>query len=174
MTDVYARVLDGLGNPVGNELLVSNTNMLSGGPSVAALAGGGFAITWTQRAPQRSNGLDVVVRTFDQAGVAMSDVTPVNTFNFGDQYVPFIANLGSQQLIVWSSMGQDGSWEGVFARAFQGANPVGEEFRVNVFTPFSQKLPGIATDGAGRALVFWSGYAVESGFDVFGRNYLVP
>lgn len=172
--DVYARVFNALGQPLSDEILVNTANLQSGSPSVAGLVNGGFTVTWTQRSAQRSSGLDIMARTFDQGGTATSEALTVNTFAFGDQFAPSVANAGSQQVIVWSSMGQDGSWEGVFARAYQGATAVGDEFRVNVSTPFSQKHSGAASDGLGRVLIQWSGYAVTSGFDVFGRLYVAP
>ena len=123
----------------------------------------------------RSNGLDIYARTFAAGGSATSDAFPVNNFTYGDQFAPSIASIGPQQLIVWSSMGQDGSWEGVFARAFNGAAALGNEFRVNQWTFGSQMHSQVASDGAGRALVIWSGYVADgSGFDLFGRTYLAP
>jgi hypothetical protein len=119
--------------------------------------------------------MDIFARAFDSAGVASGNAFQVNTFSYGDQFSPSIASLGTQQLIVWSSMGQDGSWEGVFAQAVNGATRLGDEFRVNVGRAFSQKQPQVASDGAGRALIIWSGYGTGgSGFDLFGRTYVAP
>lgn len=173
--DIFARVFDTLGNPLGNEFCVSvAATRTCSAPTVAGTTGGGFTIAWTQRSEDRSRGMDIYARTFDASGNGTSDAFVVNTFTYGDQFAPSIASLGSQQVIVWSSMGQDGSWEGVFGQAFNGATTLGDEFRVNVFTPFKQIQPQIASDHAGRALVLWSGYAVDSGFDLFGRSYLAP
>ncbi len=173
--DIYARVFDALGNPLGDEFCVSPSGGPSGAPTVAGTPGGGFTIAWAQRGAVRANGMDVFARTYSGSGAATSDAFPVNTFTYGDQFVPSIVSLGSQQLIVWSSMGQDGSWEGVYARAFNGASAVGDEFRVNLWTPWSQMHPQIASDHAGRALIVWAGYVPQgSGFDLFGRTYLAP
>ena len=172
--DVYARVFDALGHTLSDEILVNTGTLQCGSPSITGLANGGFTVAWSQRSAQRNSGVDIVARTFDQGGTATSAVFPANTVTFGDQFAPSVVNAGSQQVIVWSSMGQDGSWEGVFARAFQGATAVGDEFRVNVSTPFSQKHSGAASDGLGRVLLHWSGYSIESGFDLFGRMYVAP
>lgn len=172
--DVYARVFDALGNPMSGETLVNTVNRPSGSPSVAGTAGGGFTVTWSQRSAQRTNGLDILARTFAANGAATSDAFGVNTFTFGDQFSPSIANLGTQQLLVWNSMGQDGSWEGVFARAFNGATALGDEFRVNVGTRFSQMHPRVAGDGSGRAVTVWSSYTPESAFELVGRLYVAP
>ena len=38
----------------------------------------------------------------------------VNTHIYGDQYAPRISAIGSDYLVVWTSLGQDGSREGVY------------------------------------------------------------
>ena len=172
--DVYARIFNALGQPIGNEFLVTATNRMCGSPTVAGVHGGGFTIAWTERMDVRSNSLDVVARVFDAAGGAAGDAFLVNGFRYGDQYAPSMANLGSQQLVVWTSMGQDGSWEGTFARAFNGATALGDEFRVNTSTRGSQMHGRVASDGAGRGIIVWSGYTGTSAFDLFGRSYVAP
>ncbi len=173
--DIYARIFSSAGVAAGNEFLVSTASQRPcGSPTVAATSGGAFTVAWTQRSEERTGGMDVYLRTFDAGGNPASDTARVNTFVYGDQFGPSIASLGAQQVIVWSSMGQDGSWEGVYGQAYIGATRVGEEFRVNISTPFKQIQPHISSDRLGRALILWSGYAVDSGFDVFGRSYLAP
>ena len=172
--DVYARIFDGLGNPLGHEFLVNTTNRPCGAPSVAKTSAGGFTIAWSERQRDRNSGLDILARTFDANGAAASPAFPVNTTTYGDQTAPSVASVGSQQVMVWMSMGQDGSFGGIYGRAFNGSTPLGNEFRVNVSTPFNQMHPGLASDSTGRTLVFWSGYALQSGFDIFGRWYMTP
>lgn len=174
-TDIYARIFDALGNGVNEFCVSTGATRPCGSPSVAGTPGGGFTVAWVQHGQQRTDGMDIFARSFNSAGVASGDAFQVNTFSYGDQFSPSIASLGSQQLIVWSSMGQDGSWEGVFAQAVNGATRLGDEFRVNVGRAFSQKQPQVASDGAGRALIIWSGYGTGgSAFDVFGRTYVAP
>ena len=174
--DIFARVFDTLGNPLGNEFCVSSASLRpSGMPAIAGLAGGGFLVSWAQKAATVADGMDIYARSFDANGNATGDAVAVNTTIHGDQFAPSIASLGTQQVIVWSSMGQDGSWEGAYARAFNGTTALGDEFRVNQYTFGSQKHAQIATDHAGRALILWSGYVTTgSGFDLFGRTYLAP
>jgi hypothetical protein len=173
--DVYARLFDGNGNALGDEFLVNSGALPCGAPSVTGAPGGGFTIVWAQGSGVRTNGLDVFGRTFDASAAASSSPFRINAFTYGDQFSPTITSLGGQQLVVWSSMGQDGSWEGAFARALNGAAVIGDEFRVNLSTPYSQKHSQVASDGAGRALIVWSSYRTDgSAFDVFGRTYVAP
>ena len=174
-SDIYARIFQSDGS-AGTEFCVSSgATRPCGAPAVTGTPGGGFTVTWVQHALQRTNGMDIFARAFDAAGVAAGDAFEVNTFTYGDQFSPAIASLGAQQLLVWSSMGQDGSWEGVFAQALNGATKIGDEFRVNEVRALSQKQPQVVSDGAGRALILWSGYSADgSGFDVNGRTYVAP
>jgi hypothetical protein len=172
--DVYARVFDGLGNPLTGDVLVNATNRACGTPAVAPLPGGGFTVAWAERAAFRSNGMDVLVRSFTASGAAAGSPVVANTFTYGDQFAPAIAAVGNQQVLVWSSMGQDGSWEGVFARSLTAGVPASEEFRVNLSRAFSQMQPRVVSDATGRALIFWSGYSPAAGFDINGRVYQAP
>jgi hypothetical protein len=173
--DIFARVFDALGNALTGEFQVNSENRPGSRPTLTALAGGGFTIAWTQKSAEAINSLDIHVRTFGANGSPTSDPVVVNQFTYGDQFAPSIVSLGAQQLLVWSSMGQDGSWEGVFARALNGAVPLEDEFRMNISTPFNQMHPQVGADRAnGRAMVIWSGFKADSGFDLFGRTYGLP
>ncbi len=175
LPNIFARVFDAAGNGGAEFCVSTNATTPSGSPTVTGTTGGGFTVAWVQNAFERTNGMEIFARAFDAAGSGLSAPFPVNTYTYGDQFSPSIASLGTQQLLVWSSMGQDGSWEGVFAQALNGATKIGDEFRVNVARAYSQKLPHVSSDGAGRALILWSGYGPGgSGFDVFGRTYVAP
>jgi hypothetical protein len=76
---------------------------------------------------------------------------------------------------VWTSLGQDGSWEGVFGQAFDGnQNFIGSELPVNVTTVSRQMQPAVTSNGSDRFLVVWSSFMVGGSFDfdLLGRQYL--
>ena len=58
---------------------------------------------------------------------------------------------------VWTSFGQDGPGDGVFARRYdRRGNPLGAgEFRVNGFTVTNQTDPSAAFDGQGGLVIAW-------------------
>ena len=175
LPNIFARLFDAEGNGGAEFCVSTNATTPCGSPTVTGTPGGGFTVAWVQNAIVRTNGMEIFARAFDATGAGVSAPFQANTFSYGDQFAPSIASLGTQQLLVWSSMGQDGSWEGVFAQALNGATKLGDEFRVNVARAFSQKLPHVTSDGTGRALILWSGYGPGgSGFDVFGRTYVAP
>ena len=78
-------------------------------------------------------------------------------------------------MAVWTSLGQDGSWEGVFGQKFSGDGSfIGSELQVNTTTISRQIQPTVTSDGAGSFLVVWSSFVVGGNYDLdlFARTYL--
>jgi large repetitive protein len=173
LMEVYARVFDAAGNPLGDEFLVDQTPLATAAPSVAALADGGFRIAWAQRDLDRSTGWDVFTRAYTAAGMATEAPARVNGYTFGDQYCPRIAALPQGELIVWTSLGQDGAWEGVFGQWISRGQWVGSEFMVNTTTAGRQIQPVVAADGVGGCLAVWASLPDSSGYDLFGQRFVV-
>lgn len=172
--DVYGRLFDASGIALSDEILLNSGNNICGNPSVAALAGGGFTVAWSEKDSQsRSNGWEIMGRSFSAEGVASGADFKVNTNTYGDQYRPKITAVGNDCVVVWTSMGQDGSWEGVFGRLLQGgAAPSGDEFLANNTTVSKQIFPAIASNGANQFLISWSSFVGVTGFDLFARKYV--
>lgn len=171
--DVYARLFKPTGEALTGDLLLNSGNNVCGNPAVAPLASGGFTVVWSERdALSQSNSWDILGRSFSAEGVAAGADFKINTHTYGDQYVPEIAAVGDNCAVIWTSMGQDGSREGVFGRLLQsGTQPVGDEFQVNTTTISRQRYPVIASDGTGRVLVVWSGFVANTSFDLFSQQY---
>lgn len=176
--DVFARVFSSAGNAVGNEFLVNTSGNVSANPALAAATGGDWAVAWSQREPPvdhvrlGARTWDVYGRLYESDDTAATEPFVINSTLFGDQFAPRIFKAGREWLAVWTSMGQDGSREGIFGRfiSAQGV-PSDQEFGVNTTTLNRQLHPAIGGDGAGRALVIWSSINVRSGFDLFGQRY---
>jgi hypothetical protein len=97
----------------------------------------------------------------------------LNSQLFGDQYRPKLASLGTSYMAVWTSMGQDGSREGVFGQFLNGNNShSGGELQVNTTYLNQQIYPAVASDGSGRFLVAWSSFVgAADGMDIFAQRY---
>lgn len=173
--DIFARIYSAAGVPVGNEFLVDSTTNVCANPTVAAGQSGGFVIAWGQKdLSVRNNSWDVFARAYTSAGSG-GPIQPINTYLFGDQFAPKISSLPDGFLIVWTSMGQDGSWEGVYGRFLDvSGNVLGSgEFQVNTTTPGRQIHPAIASDGVGRFLVSWSSFGSAAlGMNLYGQRFV--
>ena len=172
--DVYARFYDGNGVAQGSEFLVNTDYNPCANPGVAVAADGSFMVTWSARdASNQANGWDVYARPFSSAGIGGA-VLLVNSFIYGDQYQPRISAIGGDYLIVWTSMGQDGSREGVFGQfVHEDGSMVGGEFRVNTTTAGQQMQPVVTSDGAEQFLVVWTGFTFTlNSMDLFAQRYV--
>ena len=111
----YARVYNAAGVPQTGEFLLST--MTAGdqlSPSVSALDGGGFVVTWTSA---DASGLGIYSRTFDATGVPTSAEAAVNTVVAGDQVSSWVAGLDGGGFVAgWQSA--DASGWGIHARRF--------------------------------------------------------
>ncbi len=166
--NLAARVFDAQGQPATPEFAIAGADYsVQANPSVSGLVGGGFLVLWSQQ-ERFGGGWDVLARTFSDDAAAGGAAFRVNSYTAGDQFGPKLAAAGDAQLIVWTSIGQDGSREGVYGRRLQAGALAGDEFRINQTTASRQWHPTVATDGQGGAVVLWSGFVGSSGFDLFG------
>ncbi len=95
----------------------------------------------------------------------------VNTYTLGNQYAPHVASVGPNYLAVWTSMGQDGSWESVYGQFLNlDGSASGSEFRLNTTTVGRQLHGTVISDNTERFLGLWTSFAgLTSGFDVYAQ-----
>ena len=173
--DIYARIFSPAGVPVTDEIAVNSETNFCDSPAVAPLNDGGFTVVWAQQdAVVVTNGWDIWGRAFSASGLPeVSDFT-INTHLYGDQYAPKIAAGPSGSLVVWTSLGQDGSREGVFGRFLAGGTQVsGSEFQVNTTWISQQMHPAVAWNGVDHFLVVWTSFVGAGGFDLYGQAYVL-
>ncbi len=174
--NIFLRRYNAAGAPLGYETLVdSGGENPCGSPSIAAGADGGFLVAWNQKdmASTSQNSWDIWARAYLANGAAGA-TRVVNTTLYGDQYIPRVASLGNDYLIVWTSLGQDGSREGVYGQFVRSdGSPSGGEFRVNTTTLSQQLDPVVTSDGYGEFLaVFTSFTGLAGSFDLFAQRYI--
>jgi hypothetical protein len=174
--DVYARIFTAAGVPVTDEIAINSGTNRCDGPAVAPLNDGGFTVVWGQKDAQvPTNDWDIWGRAFSAGGVPEGADFRINSYLYGDQYKPQIAAGSSGSLVVWTSMAQDGSYEGVFGRFLAGGTQIGgNEFQVNTTTISKQMHPAVAWNGVDHFLVVWTSFQVPgAGFDLYGQAYVL-
>ena len=171
--DIYARLYQSNGAAVGSEFLV-NSSSPAANPSLAAASDGSFLVAWSGRdSVNLTNGWDVYARPYSGTGIGGS-IVRLNTYLNNNQYAPRLSAIGQDYLAVWTSLGQDGSREGVYGQFIHSdGSLIGSEFRVNTTTVSQQIQPVVASDGANQFLTVWSSYAGgANSFDLFAQRYI--
>ena len=158
----------------GEETLVNTvTNGIQDNQKVAALANGGWVVTW-RSSGQDAPGDGVYSQAYDAAGVPIGAETQVNTFTTGNQNGQQVTALeGGGWVVTWQSANQDGSGDGVYQQAFSDTGaPVGIETRVNTFTTNDQVAPQITALTGGGWVVTWRSAAQDGdGAGVYQQAY---
>jgi len=142
-------------------------------PDVAALADGGWLITWAD-SNQDGSGWGVYARRYGSDGAAPQGEFRINTTTASDQHYPATVALpDGGWVVVWQSSGQDGSGWGIYARRYDASGAAsGEEFKVNTTTAGDQQSPAVAALPDGGWVVAWQSADQDgSGWGVYGQRY---
>ncbi|MGH7896373.1 MAG: hypothetical protein ACREQQ_00350 [Candidatus Binatia bacterium] len=141
--------------------------------SVASDSAGDFVVAWQTEGQDGS--LDgIFAKRFSSAGPALGTEFRVNSFVTGDQRLPAVASDSAGAfVIVWESVGQDGSAEGIFGRRFSTTGTgLGSEFRASSYGTGAQRSPAVAADAGGDFVVVWESANQDgSDYGVFGRRF---
>lgn len=157
--------------PIGNEATISESG-LAANPVLIPLADGRVYSAWTRRNPlERQARYDVYGRILNSLGVPENSERLVNVQTAGDQYRPKLAVTAHGILAVWTSMGQDGSWEGVFGRWIDSTGePSGDEIAINTQAGGGQILPAVATTGDSGLIVAYSSNQPRTGYELYAQR----
>ncbi len=142
-------------------------------PSVAALANGGFVVSWDSN-NQDGSGWGVFGQRYKADGSTDGSEFQVNTHTGSWQDSSQIAVLtDGTTVITWDSLGQDGFGEGIYAQRYAAnGTALGGEFRVNTETSQSQNIPAITALTGGGFVITWQSYDQDgSGYGIYGQMY---
>ena len=170
---VKAQLCDASGNPVGGEFTV-NTSPTGGfaEPSIAALAGGGFVVTWAAAANGDTDIYGVQARIFDASGNPASDEFLVNSRIPGEQSQPVVTALPDGGFVIAYVDGLHGY--GIRAQQYAAnGDRVGDEIVVNSGPDGSKIRPTITTLDDGSFVISWMD-EVRIASDIMARIYSSP
>jgi hypothetical protein len=172
------QVFDSIGNAVGGELPLSSNALICANPDVASTADG-FTVTWSGKPNHQltdleyQDGWDIYTRLFNLDGTPKKPEFRVNSYTFGDQFRPRISFQDGIHFLLWTSLMQDGSFEGVVGRLVtSGGDFLSTEFRVNTTTIGRQIYPAVKATGDHTFLTVWSSFVGGlNSFDLFAQRY---
>ena len=171
---VYAQRYDASGAAAGGEVRVNTVTVNEQlNPRVAALANGGYVVSWMSW-DQDGSAYGVYAQRYDASGAAMGGEVRVNSTTFSSQQQSTIGALSDGGYVVsWMSLGQDGSDFGVYTQRYTTSGAaVGGEVRVNTVTVNDQTNPSIAGLAGGGYVVTWESYGQDgSGYGVYAQRY---
>lgn len=172
---VKAQVFSATGAKVGAEFLVNSQKAgAQNSPTIAALAGGGFVITWYNAdAAQDGSGSAIKAQLFNASGAKVGGEVLVNSQTADSQTEPAVtATPDGGFFIAWTTRhaSQDGSGSAIKGQSFDSTGAkVGGEILVNTLATASQFGPDLATLADGRVIVTWQsetgdidGYALRA------------
>ena len=159
LSDVHAQRFDSAGIAIGSEFQVNTTEYGNQGysTSIAALADGGFIITWSSWG-QDGSAHGIFAQRYDSDGVAVGSEFQVNTFTVGSQWYSSVAALEDGGFVVtWTSREQD-YFGGIYAQRYDNAGAaVGSEVQVNVANRHQSKSSVAALADGGFIIVWEAG-----------------
>jgi VCBS repeat-containing protein len=171
---IYGQRYDASGNAVGAEFRINTyTPSDQTFSSVAGLTDGGFVATWTSFG-QDGGSTGVYGQRYDASGGAVGAEFRINTYTPSEQALSSVAGLTDGGFVAtWSSFGQDGSGRGIYGQRYDvSGNAVGDEFRINTYTPSEQSSSSVAGLTDGGFVVTWESFSQdgEAG-GVYGQRY---
>lgn len=165
---IKGQLYNSQGAAVGSEFLINTTTTSSQfAPSVAALASGGFIVTWTDSAKGQQNGREVdetvgdgdgtsiKAQLFNVSGQKVGTEFRVNAEVEGSQTNAVVQALsGSSYVVAWEDEGTSSTATVIKARIFLSGTP-SSELVVSPTSSGNQVRPAIAVLSNGGFVIAW-------------------
>ncbi len=171
--DIYARVYEENGTPVGDEFHVNiydtSGNQLA--PEIAALPDGGFTVIWSTY--DRKN-YDIAGQRFDSSGNHIDQEFVVGTARVKSEDSQKISVLEDGSfVVVWHSYVPGSSKYDILGQRYNpDGTAAGAEFLINTSTARDQDFPEIASlEGGGFVVVWQSDRQDGDDYGIYGQLY---
>ncbi len=162
------------GAPQGPEFQVNAaTESRQDVPIVAMDAEGDFVVVWESWF-QDGSYFGIYGQRYNQYGQPQGGAFRVNQTTLNSQFLGSVATDALGNFVVtWSSEGQDGDQNGVFARMYDDQGiALGDEFPVNSNTTGDQEVSAIAMNASGAFVITWQSDGQDgSGLGIYAQRY---
>lgn len=159
--------------PVGPETRVNSyTTDFQVDPAVAMDADGDYVVVWESN-PQDGSQSGIFAQLYRSGGTPVGSEFRINSYTTDYQTRPAVAmDADGDFVVVWSSNGQDGSSNGIYAQRYSSqGTPLGA-FKVSTYTTGSQHSAAVSMDADGDFVVTWSSKDQDgSGYGIYAQRY---
>jgi len=172
---VFAQIYDSANATVGSEFQVNtytagdqllDPGVGTPGPCIAALAGGGFVVTWGSDG-QDGDQTGVYAQVFDSSGGTVGSEIAVNTTTTGGQQFPSVAALSDGGFVItWGSDNDYHSYGQMFTAT---GTAVGTEFMID--TTDDADYPAVAALADGDFVAAWMGGDTADNTGVYAKLF---
>ncbi len=167
---IYGQRIDSSGSFKGNEFRI-NTRTASSQyyPSVTS-NGTDYMVTW-QSHGQDGSDEGIYGQRIDSAGSFKGNEFKINTYTQSSQSMPSVTSNGTDYMVTWQSLLQDGSNEGIYGQRINSlGNLQGNEFRVNTYTTNYQDHSSLASNGTDYLIIWASEGQDGSHRGIYGQS----
>ncbi|MBK7954247.1 MAG: hypothetical protein IPK02_09950 [Candidatus Accumulibacter sp.] len=175
--DVFFQRYNASGTAVGGETRANTAIAGQAGaaqyePGIVQLSTGDLLVAWRSDGQDGSNS-GVYAQRFSSAGAAIGTEFQLNTYTSDYQYDPQLTPTATGFVVAWTSRGQDGSADGIYARLYDNhGDPTSAEFRVNESSYHHQWEPAVTTLANGGFAIAWRGYNANTGdWDTYAQQF---
>jgi parallel beta-helix repeat protein len=176
---IYGQRYSESGTPIGGEFRVNTrTQDSQDNPAIAALADGGFIVTWQSR-DFGGTEYDVFAQRYNASGNPIGGEFLVNTFLTSWQEQASVLGLADGGFVIaWDStqkdaIGDSSSAYGIFAQRYSAnGDRVGSEFQVNTFAATELGKPVLANLAGGGFMAVWQSLEADgSEYGISAQRY---
>lgn len=159
---VHISRFDSSGFPKGESIVNTTEFGQQRNPDIAMNADGDQVVVW-MNISLFGDTMSIRGQRIDSGGVYQGSEFLINTTNTDYMGYPSVAMAyDGSFVVVWQSLDQDGSGQGIFAQRYTSSGATeGSEFQVNTTTTGNQQAPDIAIDSAGNFVVVWESYGQD-------------
>jgi hypothetical protein len=170
--DIYAQRLDSEGRPLwpAEGVPVCTTACSERCRDMTGDGAGGAIVTWCD--DRRAGDCDVYAQRLDSAGRVLWTMNgvPVCSADRAQGFPRVVSDGAGGAIITWADFRQ-GSDYWIYAQHLNASGaPLWQENGVPVCTTPGSKLPRIASDGAGGAIIAWRDPRTSSNYDIYAQR----
>jgi len=173
---ILGQRLDISGSRLGSTFLVNtSTEFEQSKPAIAVSVTGRIVVVWEGRL-SGAEAWGIYGQLFEGDGTPVGSEILVNERPNGSQsYTDVAIDAEGGFVVAWDSSGPGDTAYDIAVRRFdEDGNPVGAEFKANLFTESIQSEPAIAMTADGRFVVAWKSKEQLGGereFNIFAQRY---